>query len=129
MPSTSGPSRLAFIDAPPSTIAVVNALNAYVASPSLSVAGYLGFHVFLSVAGTLTPDFDFSATQGPGQLVLAAKTASVPSPDDPAKDVAWLQLTGKSGNLAKTKLGAFLKCTTEGEALSVNYAALYYFMS
>ena len=44
----------------------------------------------MTVNGTLTPKFDFTATQGPGQYVLASKAGSVASLDDKEKDVAWL---------------------------------------
>lgn len=74
------------------------------AAPSLSFA-YLGFHSFVTFNATLSPKFDFSASQKKkNAYVIAAKVGSVPSPQDPKKDVAWLELAAKDpkGTLAKT---------------------------
>jgi Protein of unknown function (DUF3455) len=63
-------------------------------------------HYFQSVNGALAPVFDCRSI-GPfagnsGAFVVAQKDKSIPSPDSPSTDVAWLELTAVEGALANT---------------------------
>ncbi|KAI5481316.1 hypothetical protein MNV49_004938 [Pseudohyphozyma bogoriensis] len=103
----------------------------------LDPSALLGLHTFVTVNGTLTPKFDFTASQHDASAyVLATKTATVNSPDNSTSDVAWLQLTAEEGSLASTVFRIDTaggqppsSCAVEGDQLSVQYAALYVFES
>lgn len=115
-----------------------------------SIGAYLGIHTFVFDNGTLLPRFDFSTSQGGDTFIVANKTGTIPSPDEPV-DVAWLELVNLEGTLASTvyrvatyngtppprvslsptSLGAVLKssqCGTpfDGATLSMPYAAQYW---
>jgi hypothetical protein len=108
------------------------------AAPTRSFA-YLGLHSFVTFNSTLSPKFDFSASQHKPDYVIAAKVGSLPSPQNSTKDVAWLELAAKDpkGTLAKTVFRTYTaggqppagKCGKVGASLSVDYAAFYYFLN
>ena len=63
-----------------------------------------GQHYFQNISGNLAPVFDFRSI-GPfagnsNAFVVAQKDKSIPSPDNPSNDVAWLELTATSGEFA-----------------------------
>lgn len=90
--STKAGARLPSIPAPTAPSAIKSAI----------AKSFLGDHFFVSVNGTLFPVFDFQATKGGGQFVRASRSGSIPSPNNPAVNVAWLQLAAVDGALAKT---------------------------
>ncbi|KAH8922241.1 hypothetical protein BT69DRAFT_1263715 [Atractiella rhizophila] len=95
----------------------------------------LGTHYFVNYpdpSGAIAPQFDFTKSQRKADaFVTAQKKGSVAAKD--VEDVAFLQLNGVSGNLAKTvfRVDTALgqppsSCTTEGELKTVKYAAKYW---
>ncbi|WVQ77795.1 hypothetical protein IAR50_007485 [Cryptococcus sp. DSM 104548] len=91
-------------------------------------------HLFVDTPGSnatsISPLFVGSTDQ-----VLGSKTASFNDPTDTATNVPWLQLTAVDGQgtLAKSVYRIYTvngqppsTCDTEGENLSVQYAALYW---
>ncbi|KAK4698518.1 hypothetical protein P7C70_g7756, partial [Phenoliferia sp. Uapishka_3] len=97
---------------------------------------FLGNHFFVTFNGALSPEFDFQVTQGPGEFVIAKRNGSIPAPTNPTKNVAWLELSEVSGELAKTVYRTSTaggqpptSCGTSGALLSVDYAALYWFLT
>lgn len=99
-----------------------------------------------TAAGGIAPVFRDPKT---GKEAVASVVTKVDAPQDPATTIQWLQLKAASGDLAKSifrthtvkgqpptsvshskvAIGASAdcQCTTEGEALSVDYSAMYYF--
>ncbi|KAL8280099.1 hypothetical protein RQP46_007429 [Phenoliferia psychrophenolica] len=123
---SGAPARLPSGPAPGNPSAIKSAI----------VKAFLGNHFFVSVNGTLTPEFHFTGIKGPGQFVLAKVTGRLPSPNSPTVNVPWLQLAKQSGDLASTvyRLNTAggqppTSCTTAGSSLSVQYAAIYWFMA
>ncbi|RXK35677.1 hypothetical protein M231_07050 [Tremella mesenterica] len=90
-------------------------------------------HQFVQTPSGLSPEFLKSDSKA---FVIASKTASLNAPTDPVNDVPWLQLTEASGSLAQTifrmdtvRGNPPTSCTEEGQALSVQYSAMYYFLN
>uniref|UniRef100_A0A0W0FRI6 Malate dehydrogenase n=1 Tax=Moniliophthora roreri TaxID=221103 RepID=A0A0W0FRI6_MONRR len=96
----------------------------------------LGRHFFITnpVTGTgLSPKWDFSLSTGnPEDFVVGARQAGIPAPTG-ASDIDWLYLTNIQGTLAteiyrtNTKGGQPPASCTPGDALDVEYSALYWF--
>ena len=79
----------------------------------------LGDHYFVKnpVGIGLSPTFDFRADserEDPNAFVIASRIGDIPSPDDPAHDIDWLELKALvgHGDLAKY---AFRILTTGGQ--------------
>jgi len=98
----------------------------------------LGVHYFIPAAsGTgLSPKWDFASSQGnPDDYVVAAKVGDLPAPTGTG-DVDWLELSGKSGDLANTVFRintaggtASGSCTPGAPLLAVEYTAIYWFFA
>jgi hypothetical protein len=62
----------------------------------------LGVHDFVKYNGSLTPNFDFTSSQGdPNDFFYGKKIGNVPSPDG-SDNVDWLVLQNVLGKLANT---------------------------
>ena len=94
----------------------------------------LGDHYFVNNptpgGNGLSPTFDFRADserEDPNAFVIASRIGDIPSPDDPAHDVDWLELKALEGqgDLAKY---AFRILTTGGQPpSSVSNSVRWYF--
>lgn len=68
-----------------------------------SLPSYLGSHTFIPLGPAIAPKFDLSLTQADeAAFVVANRTASLVSPNDPGKDIDWLELASLGGGLART---------------------------
>lgn len=83
--------------------------------------------------GSISPRFFNPNT---GDTVTLAKIGQIPSPDNATADVTWLELQAIEGNLAKSVFRLQTAggqpsggSCAEGTQASVDYAAMYYFLS
>jgi hypothetical protein len=97
-----------------------------------AVGTALGQHFFVSNNGTLSPEWNFAESQkSASAFVIAAKDKTLAAANA-TTDVAWLQLHGVNGTLAKEIYRLYTRggqppasCAPGSAAISVKYTSQY----
>jgi hypothetical protein len=97
-----------------------------------TVDAALGQHFFVNYNGTLSPEWNFAQSQrSASAFVIAAKDKTLAAANATA-DVAWLQLHGVNGTLAKEIYRLYTRggqppasCTPGSAGISVKYTSQY----